>query len=525
LYTAGVILLIYFIATSGNNWMLEGGSNVYSKFGAGYNSVHNVYLMFFLNFSWVQTLVLLIYIFKKNFIDTKNSECRQLIKKDIISTIFMTGELYVLFYIIFETYLLPRYVVAIVFFNSFFFFLVVESLFKLKAIRILTLILFFLFSFFSIFITFDPVSLFIFDDFKYGNNILIRDWGSTIVSSLRLDATIYSAQYTYQTKLTNKIFETIELKQEDTIIFFDTERPETGIGKEYDEYFPPNRIDTTTSTFTRKSENSFYPNVNFLSSKAPDFNLLFSLNNAYYITTLWEENEEECVKILSEVFDIVEKYEAEIDGYSMRAYKLRAKEKNTEQNQDLYFETASNSIYHFKLDEGNVYNYSENKFVGIKRETGTGNKFYQLGTIEMPSEFTIQLLIEPNDDLPISSYIIGNLGFTFGNEGIDGFSVQQDAFNGNRYNFTIATWSGPQTLSFELEPNKVNRISITMDKNMHLKVYVDNNLQSSLSLAGFGVRTASRLPFYIGGNNSNSNNYFNGTVYEVQILSEALNIG
>jgi len=327
LYVPGFIFIFYFFQTNGRYWARKEitrnifttfiGNKMFSLWLNDFSSMKNLFYMLFLNFTWIEIIFILLFVFKRVFVNGITITKR----KNILTSIIMTYFAYFLFFLFFKNWPNPRYVIATVFFNTLFFFFAINGLVINRFIKNIMLVLIFLLNIISIFKTYDPLTLVLFPKFRYGNGYMISGRNDIGTGASKIDAHIYNAQYTYHTKLLNKLFNKIKLKSNDKIIFFDTNHEEINLYST-ENLFPSNRIDLNKSTITRRRENSFFPDTYFLDSEEPDYTLLSSLEEAYYVSNPWEDNEAGCIAILNEVFEITDTYKIVIDGYSLRAYKL-----------------------------------------------------------------------------------------------------------------------------------------------------------------------------------------------------------
>jgi len=328
LYISGFLFFFYYLQRNGQFWghfekrELTGNilstliKNQTNSFWLSSYSTYSLFSMLFINFTWIETFFILLFVFRKVFIDGITI----IRKKNIMTTIIMTYFFYFLFNIFFKTFPHPRYVVATVFFNTFFFLFAIKGLIKDKIIKYFILIIILLLNILSIFKTFDPVTLALYPNFKYKNGYLAIN-----VQGKKWDSHVYNAQFAYHTKLLNNIFKKIKIKYYDKIIFFDTDENEIGITNKHGFMFPSNKIDVNTFSLTRKRKYTYVPDTYFLNSKKPNYNLLSSIDEAYYISNPWEDNETDCKNILNEIFEITDIYEVIIDKYNLRAYKLKRK--------------------------------------------------------------------------------------------------------------------------------------------------------------------------------------------------------
>ncbi len=340
-------MVYYLLVMRQNDWQNLVGSNEKSTFNTFIYDKNNVIAsaieMFVFNFNWILTLFIILYLLKTLFMYLTRKRISFIKQLDEIgatmhvylykarvtliknhsalATIIFTGLTYYLFYFSFYTYAHVRYKIAIAFFNTLFFFVALNGIFKNRKIKLiilsLTSIIFVISTFFSMdLITFKAFSSSI---MKAPISWYVSDFSGKKVYPL-IEA---NAQYAYPTKLFNKFFQTVKFSPNDNLLLANGNESTLGLGEE-PSYFPVYKLDNKTSAATHRLENSFYANTHYVNSLDSLYNTLVLPNDIYFVYLDWapKDVEETYLSHLKQHYQLVDTYSINIDGYILRAYKM-----------------------------------------------------------------------------------------------------------------------------------------------------------------------------------------------------------
>ncbi|MBT3226852.1 MAG: LamG domain-containing protein [Deltaproteobacteria bacterium] len=138
------------------------------------------------------------------------------------------------------------------------------------------------------------------------------------------------------------------------------------------------------------------------------------------------------------------------------------------------------------------------------------------GPLTINDSFSIELILKPYEEQGINAHIVGNHP---GYNGFEGFALQQDGTNQNRYTFGFGNGGGwLPGVRFRLPPEKWSYLSIVVEKNL-VAVYIDGSFVATQD-AGDVIRN-SGMPLWVG-NWVNKDRPFNGLITEVRILNRPL---
>lgn len=273
--------------------------------------------IFLLNFQWI--LLLTYGLFAVSRIYYIKRDLKKLSKYFVFIFPFLA---YLFFYLVFMTYPHPRYIALFVFWNTLFFYISISKIFKRKKLKIFFLLIVLILNFTSIYRTFDPVTLNVFNDkktfsnrsglfftstkFSFGNHTMIA------VGNLLYDAIVYNGQFVFINTLYNKFIKDYKFSDND-VIFISGSRwaAETSFIK----------ISTLNNKVTFNSENYFTPQIccNFSNDS-----LKVMPEKAYYISygylVGWDSVQVNKVKQFYHVSprEVIDSF-----GYSFNVYKLR----------------------------------------------------------------------------------------------------------------------------------------------------------------------------------------------------------
>lgn len=308
-----VIFLLYLGYTKGQLW--EAGSfgwNNEGVHGFGFNwsaLTTRLAQIFVLNFSWIQTIICLLFIIKIFFsfmLKLSTAVVSSKYIKDILTMLLFVFIVFTLFNLFFITFNHPRYVLAAVFFLLLFTCGALLNICKKEQVRILILSAMLFLSCLQVFKTVDPLSEAMFKTINFGEHQLLNINPA--------DGMVYNAEYTVIDEILNKLNQTININKNTAII----------VSNIWDAHFNGDglysiiNIDKSSLKRTFKRENSFQPEVYSIRN----------LNNgnkpaeAYYLQ-LWFGDKKAELEYLQKHYQIIRTDKIDHKGYSLNLYYLK----------------------------------------------------------------------------------------------------------------------------------------------------------------------------------------------------------
>ncbi|AGL03937.1 hypothetical protein Desgi_4716 [Desulfoscipio gibsoniae DSM 7213] len=310
---------IYLFFTGGLLWgdgSVQWSGSEFNSFGFDYWLMKERFgQMFILNFSWIQTLLVVLYIIKSFLwpagvglsVINPNSERNAMLKAFVITYLS-----FVIFNLLYITHTNPRYVLPSVFFLLIFSYHALLSIFQSKKIRIVILSVLLILSFLQTFKTIDPLSKAFFGTTTIGKQQLLNIGPG--------DGLTYNAEYLVIDKLLDKFNLAINITEDTKIILSEVDwfTHFNGAGPYTSVY-----IDRTTLKRTLKKDNAFQPETFCVW----DINESNKPANAYYIYMFWVGDKELELNHLLRYYRIMETKIVEYHGYYFEIYGLKDENK------------------------------------------------------------------------------------------------------------------------------------------------------------------------------------------------------
>ena len=305
-----ILFILYFIYVGGQLW--EAGSMGWNNEGVhafGFSRgfiVTRLHQIFILNFGWLQSLIILVYITKillplNNHFHVFNQYNKAILK--LLLSMFLVFIAFNLFYITFNH---PRYVLVSVFFLLIFSHYALMNIFEEEKMRILILSIMIFLSAAQTFKTVDPLSNLIFKTFDFGMHQMLNINPA--------DGLVYNSEYVVIERILNKLNKEININENSVII----------VGNIWDAHFNGEgtystiNIDRSSLNRTFKKDNSFQPKVYLIWEINKD-NLP---QEAYYLYTWFGDKQSE-LGYLQNHYKIIESKKIDYNGYYYYLYKLR----------------------------------------------------------------------------------------------------------------------------------------------------------------------------------------------------------
>jgi hypothetical protein len=313
----GIVYFFYLLYTKGSHWTAGKPIAIAAKdcfFCFAFRPTHfiqNIWVMFILNFNWVFTLFILLFLFKLIFM--KWSDLKKLLttsNKEMFS-ILLTFFGFVFFFMIFVIYIVPSYMLISVFFLTLVGYFSLNQILKSKQ-RIIFLPILITILIVQNFVSIDLFSAKIFGTFEFGKFSIPK-----VGTEYAADGMIYNTQFIYIDRLLNKFHKKINITNEDNIIINADYWDSFYLGGGGYELY----INDYTKEINFTKSGSFRPGIFHLkaSKNLPDY--------AYYISFPWIENVSETEKILNTIYSIEKKDKVEINTYYLDVYHLVKKQK------------------------------------------------------------------------------------------------------------------------------------------------------------------------------------------------------
>jgi len=311
---------VYLFSTGGLLWgagSVKWNGAEFNAFGFNYWVMkERLGQMFILNFSWIQTLLIFLFIVKQFFWQAKvswpaisSSTERQSMLKSFI--IVYLG--FVIFNLLYITHTNPRYVLPSLFFMLIFCYHALINTFQHKKSRIAILSILVILSFMQTFKTIDPLSKAFFGTTTIGQQQLL-DIGPG-------DGLTYNAEYLVIDKLLDKLNMSINITEDTKIILSEVDwfTHFNGAGQYTSVY-----IDRDTLKRTFKTENAFQPETFCVW----DINEKNKPESAYYVYMFWVGDKDTELNYLKKYYEIKQTKIVEHHGYYFEIYSMKVKDED-----------------------------------------------------------------------------------------------------------------------------------------------------------------------------------------------------
>jgi len=207
LLAPAVLFIIYLVVSRGELWV--GGSTQWDSSGFntfGFNATvfgTRLFEIFGLNFSWLQTGLILSLLIKTGFTSNRDNIIPRIVNsRNYLISLGLVFAGFVIFNLFYITYIHPRYILIAVFFLPVFCYYALAHLVHKKNVRIALLSGMVFLSSLQVFITIDPLSKLVFPPFQFGRHQILTI-GDEFNS--HADGMIYNSQYANIDQLLNKM--------------------------------------------------------------------------------------------------------------------------------------------------------------------------------------------------------------------------------------------------------------------------------------------------------------------------------
>ena len=312
--------------TNVNSWAFTMNNNGLHCWGINSMVIKNrLFEMFLINFQWIFLLFIVLFILREiitPFISVKN---RFSFSHNFL-VLIIPFVAFVLFNILYITYVHPRYVVSIVFFNVIFFYYAISNLIKNSKPRVYIILFILLLNILSIVRTFDPVTLHLFKEgqFKFGKHKMVAMGDNT--GACRDDRMIYNGQFIFIDMLFNKFIEKFDISNSDTLLF-SNHRWEMG----FDNYlYSPMEdkrniyVNSISKKRTYTPTDAFIPIVYY--DILIDTSILDSLpNKGYYLVFMGSPMDSLNLVKIKQIYTIKSEESIKTHGYSLNVFRVEKK--------------------------------------------------------------------------------------------------------------------------------------------------------------------------------------------------------
>jgi hypothetical protein len=307
----GIIYFFYLLYTKGAHWT-AGKPIVFSLdcfFCFSFQPTHfvqNWYVMFILNFSWVLSIIILIFILKKLFLK-RNNLVNNNLKINEFKSLVYTFLGFIFFFMVFVIYIIPSYMTISIVFLLIIFYNALLNIVRNSRYRIILLSIIAILFFAQNLKNIDFFSQKIFGTFTFGNHEVIK-----VASEYSCDGLIYNTEYVNIDRLINRFHKDFQISKDDNIIIGASYWHSFYLGGGGYELY----IDTDTLLKTFDRESGFLPNI-FILQKTVNYP-----DKAYYLKFPWLETNDENLAIIKLIYNIEQKDEVEKNGYKLIIYSL-----------------------------------------------------------------------------------------------------------------------------------------------------------------------------------------------------------
>ena len=325
LLTPAVLFIIYLVVNRDGLWV--GGSSHWDSSGFntfGFNAAvlgNRLFEIFGLNFSWLQTGLILLLFIKTCFCSARNKNTpRSETGKNYLVLLGLVFAGFVLFNLFYITFIHPRYILVSVFFLPVFCYFALVNLVRKKNVRIAVLAGIVVLSTMQVFITIDPLSKLVFPPFQFGRHQMLSI-GDEFNS--RADGLIYNSQYTNIEQLLNKMNREMNISAQSTLILSDDNWVSHINGARLPGFGQVSTIGIDRDSLKRtfKTANTMQPQILYLWH--------VNQNNkpaeAYYVH-MWFGDEQTDLAHLQKYYQLSEARVIEHRGYYFKVYKLQSRE-------------------------------------------------------------------------------------------------------------------------------------------------------------------------------------------------------
>ncbi len=313
-----LFFVAYLFSTGGLLWgagSVKWNGAEFNAFGLNYWVMKERFgQMFILNFSWIQTLLILLFVVKSFFGSvgaglpniSLSSERQSMLKSFVF--VYLG---FIFFNLLYITHTNPRYVLPSVFFMLIFCYHALINTFQKKKTRIAILFVLLILSLMQTFKTIDPLSKVFF--------------GTTIIGKQQLldigpgDGLTYNAEYLVIDKLLDKLNKSINITKDTKIILSEVDwfTHFNGAGPYTSVY-----IDRDTLKRIFKTENAFQPETFYVW----DINEKNKPESAYYVYMFWVGDKDAELTYLKKYYEIMEPKILEHHGYYFEIYSMKVKD-------------------------------------------------------------------------------------------------------------------------------------------------------------------------------------------------------